>query len=78
MLITNVRPWGGEPCDIEIRDGVIAALTAHAPDRQSPADSVAGRGGSPCRPSPTFTATSTRPVSACRSAPTRAAPVSGA
>lgn len=44
MLITNVRPWGGEPCDIEIRDGVIAALTAHAADRQAPADSVAGRG----------------------------------
>jgi cytosine deaminase len=26
MLITNVRPWGGDAVDIEIRDGRIAAL----------------------------------------------------
>lgn len=43
MLIRNVRPWGGEPCDIEIKDGVIAALTPHDPSRAAD-DTVAGRG----------------------------------
>ncbi|SDZ45284.1 hypothetical protein SAMN05216215_107528 [Saccharopolyspora shandongensis] len=31
MLITNVRPWGGEPSDVEIQDGRITAITPHAP-----------------------------------------------
>ncbi|WP_328318962.1 amidohydrolase family protein [Streptomyces sp. NBC_00388] len=48
MLITNVRPWGGAPCDLEIRGGAIAALTPHDPDRpasDAPAgDVVEGRG----------------------------------
>lgn len=43
MLIGNVRPWGGEPCDIEIKDGVIAALTPHDPSRAADT-TVAGRG----------------------------------
>ncbi|MFD0022659.1 amidohydrolase [Streptomyces sp. NPDC058382] len=43
MLVTNVRPWGGEPCDIEIKDGVIAALGPHDPSRAGE-DTVAGRG----------------------------------
>ncbi|MET8744661.1 amidohydrolase family protein [Streptomyces sp. NPDC004728] len=44
MLITNVRPWGGEPCDIEIEHGTITALTPHDPDRAVTGDTVAGRG----------------------------------
>ncbi|MFJ1896564.1 MULTISPECIES: amidohydrolase family protein [unclassified Streptomyces] len=44
MLITDVRPWGGEPRDIEIKDGVIAAITPHDPARAVTGDTVAGRG----------------------------------
>ncbi|MEV5544175.1 amidohydrolase [Saccharopolyspora shandongensis] len=43
MLITNVRPWGGEPSDVEIHDGRITAITPHAP-RADRADAVDGRG----------------------------------
>ncbi|MGW1226828.1 amidohydrolase family protein [Streptomyces sp. NPDC002530] len=46
MLITDVRPWGGESSDIEVRDGVIASVTAHDPARVTTGDTdtVAGRG----------------------------------
>ena len=26
MLITNVRPWGGDAVDLELREGLIAAV----------------------------------------------------
>lgn len=44
MLITDVRPWGGESSDIEVRDGAIAAITAHDPARPAADGTVAGRG----------------------------------
>ncbi|WP_406457309.1 amidohydrolase family protein [Streptomyces sp. NBC_00876] len=44
MLITNVRPWGGEPCDIEIKDGVTVGVMPHDPARAATGDTVAGRG----------------------------------
>ncbi|MGI8309912.1 amidohydrolase family protein [Saccharopolyspora hattusasensis] len=43
MLITNVRPWGGQASDIEIQDGRISAVTPHLTQATS-ADSVDGRG----------------------------------
>lgn len=44
MLITNVRPWGGEAVDLELRDGRIAA--SHAPGAVAAAadETVDGRG----------------------------------
>ncbi|NLU70380.1 amidohydrolase family protein [Streptomyces sp. HNM0574] len=33
MLVTDVRPWGGAPSDIETTDGVITAVTPHDPNR---------------------------------------------
>jgi cytosine/adenosine deaminase-related metal-dependent hydrolase len=43
MLIRDVRPWGAEPVDLVIEDGVIAGIRAHDPADASPAD-VDGRG----------------------------------
>lgn len=31
LTIRNVRPWGGEPSDVVVRDGVIAEVRAHDP-----------------------------------------------
>ncbi|WP_431038684.1 amidohydrolase family protein [Streptomyces sp. P6-2-1] len=45
MLISNVRPWGGDAQDIEIADGAITALHPHDPSRATGTDDVvAGRG----------------------------------
>lgn len=48
LLITDVRPWGGEPSDLVVTDGVITAITpTSATDRPTPAPGttlVEGRG----------------------------------
>ncbi|NGO74105.1 amidohydrolase family protein [Streptomyces sp. YC504] len=44
MLIRNVRPWGGEASDIELKDGKIAAVLPHDPARAEAGESVDGRG----------------------------------
>ncbi|MFE2822758.1 amidohydrolase [Streptomyces sp. NPDC059271] len=44
MLIRNVRPWGGEASDIEIRDTRISAILPHDPARTDDGTSVDGRG----------------------------------
>ncbi|WP_405719001.1 hypothetical protein [Streptomyces sp. NBC_00046] len=77
MLITNVRPWDGEPCDIEIENGTITALTPHDPDRAAADGTVAGRGRLAL---PSFSDVHCHldsPASGCPSARTRAPPASG-
>lgn len=44
MLIRDVRPWGGEPSDLTVEDGVITAVAPHDPARTHHGDTVAGRG----------------------------------
>lgn len=44
MLISNVRPWGDAACDIELRDGRIAAVLPHDPARVADGERVDGRG----------------------------------
>ncbi|MFR9726700.1 amidohydrolase family protein [Streptomyces sp. MS19] len=44
MLVTDVRPWGGDPSDIEIQDGRISALHPHDPARREGRETVEGRG----------------------------------
>ena len=44
MLISNARPWAGDPSDILVEEGKIASITAHDPSRQLGAGDVDGRG----------------------------------
>ncbi|MGL3807936.1 amidohydrolase family protein [Paeniglutamicibacter sp. R2-26] len=44
MLISNARPWAGNPSDVLVEDGKIAAITPHDPTRVPEADDVQGRG----------------------------------
>ena len=44
MLIRNVRPWGGDPADLDVRDGRIAAVLPHDPARPHDGASIDGRG----------------------------------
>ncbi|NGN65066.1 amidohydrolase family protein [Streptomyces sp. A7024] len=41
MWITNVRPWGREPSDIQVEDGLISSVVPHDPHRTGDVD---GRG----------------------------------
>lgn len=43
MLISNVRPWGGAPSDIEIQGRTIVASRPHDPAARVSAD-LDGRG----------------------------------
>lgn len=42
MVLRNVRPWGGDPVDVAISDGHIAAV---GPGLAAPGESIDGRGG---------------------------------
>ncbi|HCX84774.1 MAG TPA: N-isopropylammelide isopropylaminohydrolase [Micrococcales bacterium] len=44
LTLTNVRPWGGDPVDLTIRDGVIAAIGPVGADRAAATDLLDGRG----------------------------------
>lgn len=44
MLITNVRPWGGEAVNLEVRDGHIAAVLAPGGVAAAADETVDGRG----------------------------------
>ncbi|HJG79706.1 MAG TPA: N-isopropylammelide isopropylaminohydrolase, partial [Brevibacterium senegalense] len=40
LMISNVRPWGGDPVDVRVSDGVIASIE---PQGSGSSDSVEGR-----------------------------------
>ncbi|MFE6870461.1 amidohydrolase family protein [Kitasatospora sp. NPDC057692] len=44
MLIRNVRPWGGEPSDVDISGSRIAAIRPHDPAAEPAGEVVEGRG----------------------------------
>lgn len=45
LVLRNVRPWGGDLADLVIRDGLIADVVAHVPDRlASEGQMIDGRG----------------------------------
>ncbi|MBO9520661.1 MAG: amidohydrolase family protein [Nocardioidaceae bacterium] len=43
-LLRHVRPWGGDPVDLELEAGRIAAVGPHQPSREHPGDDIDGRG----------------------------------
>ena len=43
-VVVNARPWGGEPVDLEIVDGVIAHIAPHRQNADKDGDIVHGRG----------------------------------
>ncbi|MEL7974497.1 amidohydrolase [Isoptericola sp. F-RaC21] len=42
--IRNVRPWGGEPADLHVADGAIAAVVPHDPTAAATPGAVDGKG----------------------------------